>query len=130
MNIAWDKLTLTEKESYHTISGQKLSNIQLPSSIALCSDTSCSDHSHIQAIESLYTDVCEALSSAGKNIQSHPSKTYKHHPGRNDCCKELHADARDAFLLWRSHGSPRNGPISELMRRSRAHFKYALRQCK
>jgi hypothetical protein len=51
-------------------------------------------------------------------------------PGWNDCVKEVHTLAREAFLLWRSHNSPRHGPMYNNMRSTRAQFKLALRQCK
>ena len=35
--------------------------------------------------------------------------------------------ARISF--WRNMGKPRHGPACDLMRRSRLHFKYSLRQC-
>ena len=50
--------------------------------------------------------------------------------GWNEACTELHAEARDAFLLWINSGKPRQGATFELMSKSRARFKHALRQCK
>jgi hypothetical protein len=44
--------------------------------------------------------------------------------------KEVHSEAREAFVTWRSHGSPREGPMYDMMRNRRAHFKLVLRQCK
>ena len=43
-------------------------------------------------------------------------------------CSELHCEARDAFLLWRTNGKPRAGPMHVLMKSTRAMFKLALRQ--
>ena len=51
-------------------------------------------------------------------------------PGWNAHVKQLYAESRDAFLFWRSSGSPRVGPVAQYMRRSRANFKFALRQCR
>ena len=50
--------------------------------------------------------------------------------GWNDIVKESHEVARSDFKFWCSHGKPRHGYVYEAMRRSRSHFKYALRQCK
>ena len=41
--------------------------------------------------------------------------------------KDLHEAARDAYLLWKHYGKPRQGVI---MKQARAKFKYALRVCK
>ncbi len=43
---------------------------------------------------------------------------------------DLHDVARDAFLLWKEQGKPRQGPIFEKKKRANAHFKYALRYIK
>ena len=45
-------------------------------------------------------------------------------------CADLHAEARDAFLLWRGNGKPHMGYLFNTMRSSRARFKLALRECK
>ena len=51
-------------------------------------------------------------------------------PGWNDSVTDLHAEARDAYVLWRNFGKPRFGPLCQLMRRTRLSFKYAIRQVK
>ena len=43
---------------------------------------------------------------------------------------DLHAEACDAYVLWRNFGKPRFGPLCQLMRRTRLSFKYAIRQVK
>ena len=44
--------------------------------------------------------------------------------------KDVHAAARDAYLLWKHSGMPRQGVIYDLMKQTRSKFKYALRVCK
>ena len=44
--------------------------------------------------------------------------------------KDVHAAARDAYLLWKDSGKPRQGVIYDLMKQTRSKFKYALRVCK
>ena len=44
--------------------------------------------------------------------------------------KKLHDAARDAYLLWKDSGKPRQGVAYELMRHSRSQFKHSLRVCK
>ena len=41
-----------------------------------------------------------------------------------------HELACRAFLDWRSHGSPKQGPVDFIMRQTRLSFKYALRKCR
>jgi len=51
-------------------------------------------------------------------------------PGWNDCVKDKHAAAREAFLEWSYLGRPRSGPVYILMQHTRAQFKLSLRYCK
>ena len=48
-------------------------------------------------------------------------------PGWNDYTNELHEGARECFSMWRDAGKPRQGPICDMMKLSRARFKYSLR---
>ena len=54
------------------------------------------------------------------------NKPYKPVIGWNEYCRETHAEARDAFLMWRANSSPRYGPMFEIMNCTRAHFKLTL----
>ena len=51
-------------------------------------------------------------------------------PGWNTHVREKHDAAREAFLLWKDNGRPRQGSLCDEMRQTRAHFKLALRYCK
>ena len=48
-------------------------------------------------------------------------------PGYNDYAKELHREARTAYIAWKRAGRPRTGVFCSDMRTSRLRFKYALR---
>ncbi len=50
--------------------------------------------------------------------------------GWNDYCKEAHSQARDSYLAWRDIGRPRHGIVFDQMKKSRAYFKYLLRESK
>ena len=41
-----------------------------------------------------------------------------------------HTLVREAFQQWHEAGKPRLGPVAETMRKTRLHFKYALRFCR
>ena len=51
-------------------------------------------------------------------------------PGYNDYAKELHCEARTAYIAWKHAGRPCTGVFCSDMRTSRLRFKYALRLCK
>ena len=44
--------------------------------------------------------------------------------------QEYHKRAREAFLYWRSCGSPRTGVAADHMRTTRARFKLAFKECR
>ena len=72
------------------------------------------------------------LSSSSERISRKHNGTSQRRgiPGWNEHVKELHDAARDAYLLWKDSGKPRQGVAYELMRHSRSQFKHSLRVCK
>ena len=130
IKIHWDSLSDDQLHKYTDNTKDTLAAIQFNHDLAWCNDVHCKDPGHINAIERLYEDIVSALQQAGEDLQTESSTGFKGLPGWNEFCKELHQDARDSFLLWRANRSPRFGPLYDDMRRKRAHFKYALRQCK
>jgi len=63
-----------------------------------------------------------------------PSKRIKHSEysvvGWNDIVADKHETARRAFLEWVRVGKPKMGYLYEIMKRTRAQFKLALRYCR
>ena len=55
------------------------------------------------------------------------TKPYKCRPGWNDHARDLHTAARECFIMWIDAGRPKHGPVFDLMKTSRARFKYAIR---
>ena len=39
---------------------------------------------------------------------------------------EFHEAARNAFIVWKDAGKPRQGPIFEVKKRANARFKYEI----
>ena len=59
-----------------------------------------------------------------------PRKNKKHFtpvPGWNEFLSQPYDDSRQAYIIWNSYNRPRSGPVHELMKRTRARFKYAQR---
>ena len=54
-------------------------------------------------------------------------KDQTYSPGWNEYVKEHHLHAKDALWWWNLYNRPHHGPIYDNMRKTRAHFKYALR---
>ena len=97
-----------------------------------CIDANCQVHSHVEDIDDLYDSIVNVLSSSSERISRKHNGTSQRRgiPGWNEHVKELHDAARDAYLLWKDSGKPRQGVAYELMRHSRSQFKHSLRVCK
>jgi len=129
--IKWDDLTLEQLSCYKIQVEEYMKQIELNHSLILCDNPNCTDESHIFEIDKLYDHICKVLyESAAHLVQSNHKQTHRQVIGWNSYCKELHADARDKFIVWRNHGSPRSGVLFQSMAQSRAQFKRALRKCK
>jgi len=129
-NINWTDLTKHELNSYKIKCQDLLSNVYLDHDLILCNDSNCKDMNHKNAIDNLYTNINACLIDASSDHIKHNKKHFQQIAGWNDICKESHMQAREAFLYWRSFNKPKQGPIFDIMKRSRAHFKQTLRQCK
>ena len=69
-------------------------------------------------ITNLLRDAAGAIPTKAHNSSS------KHFVlGWNDLVSESHQAARESFLIWRSAGSPRHGPLFDIMKTKRAEFK-------
>ena len=108
-----------------------LGKVQIPESFT-CTNCICSENLHRNDINKLLDEICSALRKSSLETINICKKTSCQDyvvPGWNDYVKEAHCDARNCYILWRNMGKPKQGPICQLMRRSRLHFKYLLKQC-
>jgi len=91
-------------------------------------------NSNAAVIDSYYNEICNCINSAStKTIPLRVHKSNFHEyviPGWNDYVCDKHAAARSAFVDWIYCGRPRDGYNYEVMRKTRAQFKLALRYCK
>lgn len=98
-----------------------------------CSNTNCSNNDHIAEIDVFYSDLISCLADAVKlcfSETSNHANFKKSVPGWNDHVSDSRAAASDAYRLWQQWNKPRKGPLFELMKRSRARYKYAVRLCR
>ena len=95
-----------------------------------CNIEECSNSYHIKQLDLIFEDMKAMLLESTKEFSNQSNKKIKTVPGWNDNVKELHADARHHFLLWKGKGKPQSGPYLENMKMSRAAFKTALKICK
>ena len=126
----WVNASDAAKEQYYMKTGTVLNNINYPS-VLVCSDMKCNSIIHRNEISEIYQEIVSKLLSTGYEcIGEKKVKNYNIVPGWNDYVKDHHCVARDAYLLWRDSNKPRQGELFQNMLRTRAKFKYVLRECK
>ena len=127
--LDWNRLKSKDIENYKIKTGIIMKDIAVDNHFKNCQSTKCTEHT--QVIDDFYNAIVSAL------VTSTPvPKTRKVAPaqraisGWNELVKDYHTAAKDAFLLWRDNGKPRQGALFQLMKGSRAKFKYELKKCK
>ena len=128
--INWQFDSPQNCNSYLTLSETNLRNIAQPAAALLCNDTRCCNTKHKEDLAGFYSDITNALLRTGSQLFNLKRNNARIVPGWNEYVAESHQHARSAFITWREMGSPRNGPAAVLMRRTRAHFKLALKYCR
>ena len=125
--IKWYAANDFDKQQYNIETEKLSSTITLPIDALLCEDTSCIKHR--VDIDSFYAAIISALKLSAKCCIPSSAISSKCYivPGWNEYVKEHHLHAKDALWWWNLYNRPRHGPIYDNMRKTRAHFKYALR---
>ena len=124
----WDKASKEELDKYFHESNELFKNIDI--GIAVCTDSNCNCDTHYRCIDRLYSDIVASLHQASNKLCKTSKVFHRVVPGWKHYVNDSHIAARDAFVMWNNAGRPRFGPVFEIMRRSRALFKYSLRYCK
>ena len=127
--VDWRVISDADKELYSLNSEALLRNVCIPTEALSCKNTSCSNVQHRTDLNVFYAQLVGCLSEASRQL-SRKCKRYVSQPGWNEHVADLHKTARDAFVMWANCGKPRQGSKFDLMRQSRACFKYALRAVK
>ena len=71
-----------------------------------------------------------AIEGAGaKGLSNQICKSYVTH-GFNDNVKEFYTATRNAYVVWRAAGKPRDYQTRDYMNVMRPRFRHALKQCK
>ena len=124
----WDKVGENRLNLYSSKCNEILSKIDVKC-IQSCKNCHCKNTSHIDCINNLYSCIVDCLSSVSNSVlnNSEDKCQAKFVPGWCEYVKDAHQAARDAFLIWQGAGKPRQGPVFEIMKRSRSVFKYSLR---
>jgi hypothetical protein len=129
---SWVKASASDINSYRDTLSGILRQINLPHDALLCTDLSCQNKSHFDAIN-VYA---RAITDASKNAANAtiPRTGSKHDSGRTAGWSEFVQPVRDKALfwhrLWLDCDRPKTGAVADSMRRTRAAYHYAIRSVK
>ena len=90
----------------------------------------CEVQEHRDLINAAWSNFIKLVLNSGMMIFGSRRSKGPIVPGWSDYVEQLYEASREAFLLWRTEGSPKEGLYAANMRRKRAQFKHALRQCR
>jgi len=130
----WNAVDDLTKLYYSTYLDQLLQSVPVPSDLqlCLCTSNSCAECNHHQSIIDYYNQIMWCVESAVNvfvPVKNTVDSTYNV-PGWNEYVQDKHTEARSAYLSWLQSGKPRSGYLFQLMQRTRANFKLALRYCR
>lgn len=129
--ISWVKASVTELNNYRFLLSQSLKSINLPASTLLCTDMCCKDADHHSAVSQYAVAITNACLAAAEACLPHTSTRQmgpRRIPGWLDKVEPLRQKSLFWHGIWVDCGRPRNGVVSDCMRRSRASYHYAVRQ--
>lgn len=66
----------------------------------------------MEQINGLYADIVKALSKSSNRLTRKCKRGHWVIPGWNECVKELHDFAQNAYLMWHDNGKLRHGQLS------------------
>lgn len=126
-SCCWRKSTPADIAKYTLTTDLLLRDITILEGVH-CRDVNCTNKNHIEAGERMYSKIADCLKKSSEMVfpeVSHSSRYNK--PGWSDYVKDTYQFSRDIFQQWSAAGKPRQGPLFELRKTSRAQCKYACR---
>ena len=103
----------------------------MPNDCLNCENVLCNNNDHANLIQQMHDDLISIniCIDASDNIPSARNKNNKL-PGWNEFVKREKVTALFWRSIWINNGSPRQGYVADIMRRTRAKYHYAIRRIK
>ena len=126
----WHKVEIAQLEQYRIQLDRLLESVHVPEEVVNCTMYECGRHN--QAIEQLYNGIVNACLTAGKLALPQRNESVRRAPISR--WHEDVAERRDSAMwwhfIWQQNGSPNNGVVADIRRRTRAAYHYAIRYAK
>ena len=101
----------------------------MPNDCLNCENVLCNNNDHANLIQQMHDDIISACIDASDNIPSTRNNNNKL-PSWNEFVKREKETALFWRSIWINNGSPRQGYVANIMRRTRAKYHYAIRRIK
>ena len=142
-NPAWFKASQDDKDQYTSDLHERLCNLDQPVSLD-CQNPNCKDASHTQDRDSYVLDIltsviesshsCIPLTGGSRgSFSPDPSRSCpvkEGVPGWKDEVEPQRQESLFWHAVWRSAGSPKEGPLHHSMKTSRNLYHYLIRKVK
>ena len=128
--VKWGKLNPNQTFSYTCNSFNFLNSVYIPVNAVYCRSSNCSHSSHKIQLLKYYNDICNALLSAARPLQTIRRKHGRSRPGWNTFVRDAHLESKAASKAWCDGGRPRRGVLLDNKKRAHSKFKSAVRYIK
>ena len=127
----WHKATAAEKENYRTTLTQMLNNIRPNPGVLTCVDKHCADQEHLFAIDNLCELIIRCCLDAAEQCipQNRPTRA-KAIVGWHDQVEHHRQTAIFWHRIWVNCNRTLQGPVYEIMKKTRHEYHYSIRYCK
>ena len=126
--VEWGQLPVETVSNYMHTTDVLLKDLVLADDVITCSGGHCTYQGHVDMLSNTYGHIMNCLQKADEIwIPKKHKKLFTPVPGWNQYLSEPYNKSRQAYILWSSYNKPRSGPVHEIMKRTRARFKYAQR---
>ena len=125
--VKWNFSNDQKAEHFYDLIVQKLRFLSVSMS---CRGNPCNSEDHKFHLEEIWDKFIDVALLCGRRTFGVTTQSSYVIPGWNEFVKTHYETSREALIEWRNVGSPRHGWIADNMRRCRARFKAALRQCR
>ena len=127
--VAWHKASHAHIENYRQTVNNALGNIVILFTVLLCRDVKCCNSSH--QLNTYASEISQALVAAAEVAIPHTSEVCcnknKSIPGWTEFVEPLIAKSLFRHNVWVDCDMPKTVAVTDVMRRTRASYHYAIR---
>lgn len=127
--LDWGRVSKNDIILYQEKLDEYLVNINIPPDLVGCHALTCTNHN--DSIEYLFHEITQAcLNASIEHVPMKANHPVRVIPGWNEIVREHKQKAIFWHNLWKSNGSPRNGVIADIRRRTRSQYHLSIKKAR